>query len=47
MLFGLSPNDLSTIVTACLLLLAVASFAGYLPARKASTIDPIVALRAE
>jgi predicted permease len=47
MLFGLSPNDLSTIVTACLLLLAVALFAGYLPARKASTIDPIVALRAE
>jgi ABC-type antimicrobial peptide transport system permease subunit len=47
MLFGLSPSDLSTIVTACLLLLAVAFFAGYLPARKASCIDPVVALRTE
>jgi len=47
MLFGLSPSDISTIVTACLLLLAVAFFAGYLPARRASAIDPILALRAE
>jgi predicted permease len=47
MLFGLSPSDLSTVVTTCLLLLAVAFFAGYLPARKASSIDPILALRTE
>lgn len=47
MLFGLSPGDLSTIVTACLLLLAVAFVAGYLPARRASATDPIVALRTE
>ncbi len=47
MLFGLSPNDLSTIVTACLLLLVVAFFAGYFPARKASSIDPILTLRTE
>lgn len=47
MLFGLSSSDLSTIVTACLLLLAVALFAGYLPARRASSIDPILALRTE
>jgi len=47
MLFGLSPSDLSTIVTACLLLLVVAFVAGYLPARKASSIDPILALRTE
>jgi ABC-type antimicrobial peptide transport system permease subunit len=47
MLFGLSPNDLSTIVAACLLLLAVAFFAGYLPARRASSIDPMLALRTE
>lgn len=46
-LFGLSPNDLSTIVTACLLLLTVAFLAGYLPARKASSIDPMSALRTE
>ncbi|HKW33814.1 MAG TPA: ABC transporter permease [Candidatus Acidoferrum sp.] len=47
MLFGLSPNDLSTIVTACLLLLVVGFVAGYLPARKASSIDPILALHTE
>ncbi len=47
MLFGLSPSDLTTISTACLLLLAVAFVAGYLPARKASSIDSILALRTE
>jgi ABC-type antimicrobial peptide transport system permease subunit len=47
MLFGLSPSDLSIITTACLLLLVVAFFAGYLPARRASSIDPILALRTE
>lgn len=47
MLFGLSPSDLPTIVIACLLLLAVAFVAGYLPARRASSIDPILALRTE
>lgn len=47
MLFGLSPSDLTTIATGCLLLLAVAFVAGYLPARRASSIDPILALRIE
>lgn len=47
MLFGLSPSDLTTTAAACLLLLAVAFFAGYLPARRASSIDPILALRIE
>jgi predicted permease len=47
LLFGLSPSDLPTIAAVSLLLLLVALFAGYLPARRASAIDPIVALRAE
>jgi predicted permease len=46
-LFGLSPNDISTVTAVSLLLLLVALFAGYLPARRASAIDPIVALRAD
>jgi ABC-type antimicrobial peptide transport system permease subunit len=47
MLFGLSPSDLPTVSAASLLLLLVALIAGYLPARRASAIDPIVALRTD
>ena len=47
MLFGLTPSDVPTIASVSLLLLTVALLAGYLPARRASGIDPIVALRIE
>jgi predicted permease len=47
MLFGLSPADPLTVVGATVLLLIVAAIAGYLPARRASLIDPMVALRYE
>ncbi len=46
-LFGVKPNDLWAALGALLILVAVASAAGLLPARRASTIDPIRALRYE
>jgi predicted permease len=47
MLFGISTNDLPTITGVALLLFLVALLAGFLPARRASAIDPVVALRTE
>ena len=47
LLFGLRPQDPLTIGLAALLLLSVASIAGYLPARRASRVYPMVALRCE
>ena len=46
-LFGMQPNDLPAMAGAAAILLAAALAAGYGPARRASRIDPMVALRQE
>jgi len=46
-LFGLHPTDAITLAAATITLIAVAFLAGYIPAERATRIDPLIALRYE
>lgn len=47
LLFGLSANDAGTFIAATIVMTTFGLLAAYIPARRASRIDPLVALRAE
>jgi predicted permease len=47
MLFGVTPFDVPTFVAVSFLFIVVALAAAYIPARRATQVDPVIALRAE
>ena len=47
LLFGLTPRDSLTLLTACLLLAVIAAVASFLPAQGVSRLNPLTALRQE
>jgi len=47
LLYGVAPADAKTITTVTVILAVVAAFASLIPARRASRVDPVIALRYE
>jgi len=47
LLYGLAPTDVVTMTAAGLLMVVVSALAGFVPARTASRVDPMIALRYE
>ena len=47
MVFGISPRDLATVAALAVLLSLIAAAACLLPARRATQVDPMTALRVD
>ena len=47
LLFGVAPNDPGSFAIVALLVLGVGGAASYIPARRAASIDPVIAMRNE
>ncbi|HLK46604.1 MAG TPA: ABC transporter permease [Bryobacteraceae bacterium] len=47
LLYGITPNDPGTLVAATLGIAAIAALSGYFPARRATRVDPVFAIRCE
>ena len=47
LVYGVRTTDAATLVLVAIVLVAVAALAAYLPARRATHVDPLIALRAE
>jgi len=47
LLFGIDPHDAATFASTAALFVATASLACYIPSRRATRVDPVVALRSE
>jgi ABC-type antimicrobial peptide transport system permease subunit len=46
-LYGVAPGDPLTVAAAVLMLVSIAALASWIPARRASRVDPVDALRAD
>jgi len=47
LLFAVTPTDATTLVAIAATIIAVSMMAGFIPARRAASVDPVVALRGE